>query len=143
MVITVSKSSLLPLGLSIDAFLRRQGYAVLFDRRENQYSYARRLTRDFYPRFHVYVEEKGQEYLIKLHLDQKRASYQGASRHSGEYEGELVAAEAARLRSVLPVSIPPLKNQEISDIIPRHSLPGGLEEKSAKPGFFRRLFKKY
>ncbi len=142
MVLAVPKDKLAILGLSIDSFLRRQGYASLFDRRENQYSYARRLGRDFYPRFHVYVEERGAAYLVKLHLDQKKASYAGVARHSGEYEGELVRGEIARLEVALPAGLPPLKNEEISDIIPKHGVLPEKQDTVKKAGFFRRFFKK-
>jgi len=36
-----------------------------------------------------------------LHLDQKKPSYQGQTKHSGEYEGELVEVEKARILQLL------------------------------------------
>lgn len=142
MILLVPKTKLQLLGLSIDSFLRRQGYALIHDRREDVYSYSRRLTRDFYPRFHVYTEERADGYLIKLHLDQKKASYQGVSRHSGEYEGETVQAEIDRISRTLPSEMGALKNQEISDIIPTRNLPEKKPDKPKKPGFFSRLLGK-
>ena len=38
---------------------------------------------------------------INLHLDQKRPVYRGTSAHGGEYEGEVVEQEAARIISIL------------------------------------------
>lgn len=87
-------------------WLRHAGYALISDREAGQISFARRLTRDFYPRFHVYyLEEKnaaGEETVtFNLHLDQKRPGYEGFSRHNAEYDGDVVEQEAARLRSLL------------------------------------------
>ncbi len=83
----------IPNGLEADLILRRSGYGFLRDRQYGTESYTRRLGSGFYPRFHVYVEN-GQ---IKLHLDQKQASYQGSSAHSGEYDGPTVEVETARI----------------------------------------------
>lgn len=84
-------------------WLRRAGYTFITDRNSGQESFVRRLSGDFYPRFHLYVQEISgtDELFFNLHLDQKKASYEGQSRHSGEYEGELVEGEVARLRSYL------------------------------------------
>lgn len=84
-------------------WLRRVGYTFITDRSSGQDSFVRRLGGDFYPRFHLYVQEISgtDELFFNLHLDQKKASYEGQSRHSGEYEGELVEGEVARLQSYL------------------------------------------
>lgn len=92
------------LGGSLPAqWLRRAGYALIFDRRSNQESFSRRFSRDFYPRFHLYVQElpNTDDLFFNLHLDHKQASYQGVTRHSADYDGELVEREAARLKSLL------------------------------------------
>jgi len=36
---------------------------------------------------------------LNLHLDQKQPSYAGAPAHNAEYDGDLVAAEMARIKS--------------------------------------------
>ena len=59
----------------------------------------RRLNRGFYPRFHLYLEEQNGQVIFNLHLDQKQASYQGAQAHNAEYDGDLVEAEMARIKS--------------------------------------------
>ena len=84
-----------------DQFIRRAGYARLHDRRSGQYSYARRLSSDFYPRFHLYINEESDKVIFNLHLDQKRPGYAGQNRHNAEYDGELVEEEIKRLRSLL------------------------------------------
>ncbi len=79
--------------------MRRAGYAEHYDRNSGETSYTRRLAGGFFPKYHVYVEERGQELSINLHLDQKQASYAGSRMHSGEYDGELIEREIERLRT--------------------------------------------
>lgn len=70
--------------------LRRVGYAFLRrDEKTGEMSFVKRIGNADYPRFHVYVKigESG-EVEINLHLDQKKASYEGATAHSGEYSSE-------------------------------------------------------
>lgn len=54
-----------------------------------------------YPHFHLYLQEEGENVILNLHLDQKKPSYEGASRHSGEYEGELVEKEMERIKNII------------------------------------------
>ena len=58
-----------------------------------------------YPRFHAYVnmEKFPRETSLNLHLDQKKPIYRatGVAAHSGEYEGEIVEKEAARIKEIL------------------------------------------
>lgn len=77
--------------------MQRAGYFEFRDPNTGETSFVRRLGPNFYPRFHVYVEPDGEGWLVKLHLDQKQASYQGHTKHSGEYSGPLVEEEAARI----------------------------------------------
>ena len=93
------KASHLP---NYKVFARRAGYALIFDRFSQQESYVRRLGSGHYPRLHLYIQEKGDQLVFSLHLDQKRNSYQGFRRHSAEYgEHELVQEEVARLKRLL------------------------------------------
>lgn len=92
MKIQIEKSRL---GENLYSFMRRAGYAPLRD------SYVRRLRGTDYPRFHIYVDELPNTYLLKLHLDQKRPSYDRQTAHSGEYEGEIVEAEGRRMEKLL------------------------------------------
>lgn len=73
--------------------IRRAGYGQVLDRRASEPSWSRRLGSGFYPRFHAYISQ-GE---INLHLDQKQASYEGYSAHSGEYGGEAVEREGGRI----------------------------------------------
>lgn len=76
--------------------LRRSGYGMITNR-SGQQSFVRRLARNDYPRFHVYYENG----FINLHLDQKQASYEGTSAHSGEYDGEVVESEGSRISDMI------------------------------------------
>lgn len=82
--------------------LRRCGYAEIFDFRGQETSYVKRLSREFYPRFHAYPQETPEGGLtINLHLDMKKPSYEGFTAHSGEYEGPLLDKEAERVKSII------------------------------------------
>jgi len=91
-----------------EIWLRSAGYTFIPNDKEGGVSFARRLTRDFYPRFHIYFteaeDESGAEQVtFNLHLDQKRPGYEGQNRHNAEYDGAAVETEAARLKGlVLP-----------------------------------------
>ncbi len=94
--------------------LRRCGYH--FERSHpdtRELSAARALGAGGFPRFHAYVKiiddhpstRSARSGLVKmqinLHLDQKRPIYKGAAAHSGEYGGEIIEQEAARIKSAL------------------------------------------
>lgn len=87
-------------GAAPEQWLRRAGYALI-PGHESGPSFVRRLSNGFYPRLHLYFNVIDDKVIFNLHLDQKRASYEGVTRHSGEYEGELVAAEIERLKQYL------------------------------------------
>jgi len=80
-----------------EKFIRRCGYGKIIDRRMGQASFIRRLRGDFYPRFHVYINDGGNAWIFNLHLDQKKPSYAGVAAHAGEYEGKVVEEEAKRI----------------------------------------------
>ncbi|HTX86709.1 MAG TPA: hypothetical protein VMC41_01415 [Candidatus Nanoarchaeia archaeon] len=98
MKISVNKKRL---NLNPDAFLRKAGYAHIHDSITGHDSYVRRFTRDFYPRFHMYFENLSDRVIFNLHLDQKKASYEGAHMHNAEYDSEIVADEMERLKGFL------------------------------------------
>lgn len=80
---------------------RRLGYAEFQDPKTGQISFVRRLSANFYPRFHLYLEEKDGRLVANLHLDQKKPSYEGCRAHSGEYDGETVEREGRRIKETL------------------------------------------
>jgi hypothetical protein len=68
--------------------LRRSGYAFLRkDEKTGELSFVKRVSNGDYPRFHIYAKQdvKG-SVQVNLHLDQKKASYEGSTAHSGEYQ---------------------------------------------------------
>ena len=79
--------------------MRRLGYSEHINRESGERSFTRRLRGDFYPRYHVYIDERHGGMTVKLHLDQKKPSYAGAHAHSGEYEGPLIEKEIERIKS--------------------------------------------
>ena len=93
-----------PLPYQPDYLLRKAGYAPHRDPHTGHDSYVRRMTGDFYPRFHVYVEETDKVITFNLHLDQKKASYSGTSAHAGEYDGTAVENEVARMKQAFMVA---------------------------------------
>jgi hypothetical protein len=64
-------------------------------------SYIRRLSGGDFPRFHVYLKESPGALELNLHLDQKGACYQGSTAHSGDYDGDVLEAEGARIKIIL------------------------------------------
>lgn len=104
MKLIVNKSRLT--NFSADEFLRRAGFAYIYDNIREHGSYVKRLTREHYPRLHVYVMDKqdreGRDLIvIEMHLDQKKASYEGTKMHSAEYDGEVVEAEINNLKNLM------------------------------------------
>lgn len=80
----------------------RAGYHEFSDPNTGKISYIRRLSGDFYPRFHIYLEEAKGQTMIRLHLDQKKPSYGGGTRaHGGEYDGSVVEGEIVRLKQFI------------------------------------------
>lgn len=90
------------LKLTHKTYLQRAGYHEFSDPNTGKISYIRRYSRDFYPRLHVYLEERQENVILSLHLDQKKPSYGGGTHaHGGEYNGAVVEREIARLRDFI------------------------------------------
>jgi hypothetical protein len=89
-------------GENLVTLMRKIGY-FSWQEKNNELSFVRPLERSGYPRFHIYLAFDGQSktLTIKLHLDQKKPIYKGATAHSGEYEGSVVEAEAGRIKKIL------------------------------------------
>jgi len=108
--------------------IRRCGYGLVRDQRAQEVSYSRRLGGGIYPRFHVYINSED-PLILNLHLDQKQASYEGQTAHSGDYDSDLVKQEAQRIYN--QILIEGEKEQE------EQKGEEGIEEEK---GFFARLF---
>ncbi len=85
---------------SVAEVAREIGYVIIDTRENGEYNLVRRLDRDNYPRFHIYVKP-GVTWIFSLHLDQKQPSYQGSHAHSGEYFGPVIENEADRIKEIL------------------------------------------
>ncbi|MFH1233486.1 MAG: hypothetical protein V1649_02430 [Patescibacteria group bacterium] len=86
------------LTMNPEQLLRHAGYVYIRDRRTGQESLVYRLGRGFYPRFHLYLEDHGEQIVLNLHLDQKQPRYEGVSAHNAEYDGEAVEREVERIK---------------------------------------------
>ena len=104
---------------SISDIMRQIGYMPAYFQKDGEFSMVRKIARNDYPRFHLYIKEvvspvvrtTGLSYNFSLHLDQKKPSYfayrslgEGglkAHAHSGEYDGDVVEGEAERIRQIL------------------------------------------
>lgn len=90
-----------PSGFNINLknFLQRLGYSLEYKNITNRISFVRRLTSDYYPHFHIYLEKdiSGKSY-FSLHLDQKKTSYSGFHSHNAEYTGKIVENESMRIK---------------------------------------------
>lgn len=87
------------------ATLRKAGYSPFLDPVTKEDSFVLRLGPDFYPRFHVYVEQRDDEVTLNLHLDQKQPSYGQGAAHGGEYDSPVVAREMRRIESWVSASL--------------------------------------
>ncbi len=83
-------------GHNLVSFIRLIGYKPVTNTMKGEMNCMRSLGGD-YPRFHAYVKEGPNGFTFNLHLDQKKPSYEGSHAHSGEYEGENVNQERARI----------------------------------------------
>lgn len=86
---------------NLEQLIRRCGYIPLYDKMKNRFSFVRRLSPDFYPRFHLYLDSINDQWILNLHLDQKKPIYQKITAHSGEYEGPLVEEELNRIKKII------------------------------------------
>ena len=88
---------------SIAEVARQLGYSIIDANSSIEYNLVRRLAGNNYPRFHVYLKTRGNDYAFSLHLDQKAPIYQskGVHAHNGEYFGPVVEGEAERLKEIL------------------------------------------
>lgn len=86
---------------SINDIMRVIGYQPAYFQEEGEFSIIRPVAGNPYPRFHAYIKQNGQDFQFNLHIDQKKASYEGSTGHSGDYDGEVVEGEAQRIQDLL------------------------------------------
>lgn len=110
---------------NIRVVMQRMGYNEHRDRFATEPSFTLRLSGERYPRYHGYIEERPDGWLLKLHLDMQESKAYG-SRHGGVYDGEIIAQEAARIQRMVSL----LQKEDAARV-------GQPEEKR---GFWGRLF---
>jgi hypothetical protein len=94
-----------------EQFMRRAGYGIIFDRQNRRVkSFVKRIHGDLYPRFHLYIEDRGVNWSFNLHLDQRAPVYAGVTAHAGEYDGVVLEKEAERIKQFFKPS-PPTSSQ--------------------------------
>lgn len=70
------------------------------DQKTKEVKFYRSLSANLFPRFHIYAMlGNGQKLTVSFHLDQKAPVYSGSPAHGGDYEGEVLDKEAARLKT--------------------------------------------
>ena len=85
-----------------EQFIRQKAsYAHIHSHHTGHDSYVRRLSRDHYPRLHMYIKLDEERIIFDLHLDQKKVSYQGSHAHNAEYDGEVVEQEINRIKGLI------------------------------------------
>lgn len=90
-----------PFKENIYTLIRQMGYHFLEESPDKEMNCVRSLSRNDYPRFHMYLNYKPEEISLNLHLDQRKPIYKGTTAHSGDYEGSQVEAEAKRIADIL------------------------------------------
>jgi hypothetical protein len=92
---------------SINSLMRKIGYKPAYFQNAGETSIVRQIGRNDYPRFHLYIVQRGTDMIFKLHLDQKKPSYDlpaqagGYHAHSGDYDGPVVESEAERIKRLV------------------------------------------
>ncbi|OGZ64441.1 MAG: hypothetical protein A3A98_02995 [Candidatus Staskawiczbacteria bacterium RIFCSPLOWO2_01_FULL_40_39] len=86
---------------SINDLMRTIGYMPAYFQNDGEFSIIKKIGRNDYPRFHLYIVQNSQSFIFKLHLDQKKPSYEGSTGHSGDYDGPVVESEAERIQQLL------------------------------------------
>lgn len=84
--------------------MRKSGYRFQGkNEKGEEMSFVYPLSRNGYPRFHIYLKanEKEKQIFLNLHLDQKKPIYKGASAHNADYDGNAVESEAERIKQIL------------------------------------------
>lgn len=112
-------------------FIRRCGYGEIFDYISKKTSYVRRLSASYhYPRFHLYYTVENDILILDMHLDEKKARYEGQKAHNAQYDSPQVKEELFRIASFVNSSSVQSSHTNTST------------EKGEKKTLFQRLFKK-
>lgn len=86
---------------SVVSVARKIGYVIIDAKNNVEYNLVRKLMGNNYPRFHIYLKQRGENFIFNLHLDQKAPIYKGTHAHNGEYDGPVVETESDRIKELL------------------------------------------
>ena len=82
-------------------FMRKVGYLRWRDPRTDKYSYIRKISRAFYPRFHIHLfKDTADNIHVDLHLDARKPLHKKVARCS-ENDSEVVIVESERIENML------------------------------------------
>jgi len=109
-------------------FLQRLGYNEHRYHGATDPNFTKRISGARFPRFHVYLDERPDGLLLKLHIDMQESTAFG-SRHHGVENGEVVEKEITAIRAYANAL---LKEEHKPKETPAEK----------KGGFFSRLFGK-
>jgi len=91
-----------PLKENLSVLTRKIGYHFRGEDLETkEINLIRPIERSGYPRFHLFLQNKKEELVFNLHLDQKKPTYKGVIAHAGEYNGKVVETEAERIKQII------------------------------------------
>lgn len=85
------------LSQNVASLMRRCGYMPIHDRISGKDSFAKKLSNNRYPRFHMYINETEKEIVFDLHLDQSSTRYNNQTAHNADYDSEEVKSELIRV----------------------------------------------
>lgn len=92
----------------IAVITRKCLYIEIFDKKTGKASFVRKLTKNHYPRFHLYIKESPEEVVFDLHLDQSQTRYENQTAHNADYESDEVKAELTKIYTTVQTFL--LKN---------------------------------
>jgi len=97
MIITVSS----PRENSVH-LMRRLGYTFQKQASPMEIAFIRPLGSSGFPRFHIYMSKKGDDFLLNIHLDQHKETYGKGTAHHGEYDNDgALEKEVQRIKSII------------------------------------------
>ncbi len=88
-------------GFKMEVLMKKIGYTLFGQESAEKMNFIRPTGSGFYPRFHAYLEGRGQKIIFSLHLDQKKPVYHGATAHNADYDDLNVRQEKQRILAVL------------------------------------------
>lgn len=116
--------------------LRTCGYFPIFNRKNQKFSFVKKLSNNRYPRFHLYLKEIENELIFDLHLDQSQTVYVQQKAHNADYDSLEVKQELVRIFQEVKKNIRP-DPEEKTDPIDSPS-----PKTYSQPNWLSKLFKK-